>query len=176
MNNEDKNAKEFFYDNDVEKFDHKYLIDDKDLYENAIEAKSHIEAKKIVQHLVFKFQTRNKGFSNEDATANIKSRIGYYAGYFDESVRRRVEALYDTEHPMFGRLEKMGMPTSDEAFQCGYRQTHLSVIRTEKLQQKLKELKLHNSAMWNDYGSELCVGDMVKQEHEILSQIEKLKQ
>ena len=173
--NEDKNAKEFFYDNDVEKFDYEFLKDDKNVLESAIEAKSNLEAKKILQHLVFKFQTRNKGVSDEDATLIIKSRIGYYAGYFDDSVRERVEQLYDTEHPMFGKFVEMGAPSSAEAYQCGYGQTHLSVLRIEKLNEELKKLREHNSSIWSDYGSELCVGDMVNRENEILRQIEKLR-
>lgn len=33
-----------------------------------------------------------------------KKNIGYFAGYYDEKTRIRVESLFDCEHPIFGKV------------------------------------------------------------------------
>lgn len=61
-----------------------------------------------------------------------KRSLGYYAGYYDNETRERVEKLFDCEHPMFGKISEMGLPSSDEAFQCGYQKKTLAEIRKQK--------------------------------------------
>ena len=48
------------------------------------------------------------------------SNLGYYAGYYDEKVRRRVERLFRTAHPVFGSIEAKGAPTTEQAFTAGF--------------------------------------------------------
>jgi hypothetical protein len=45
----------------------------------------------------------------------------------------------------------------------------------EQLEKELKEMKESNRSMWNTYGSELCAGDMIRQEDELEMKILKLK-
>ena len=45
--------------------------------------------------------------------------IGYYAGYGSNDDRKRIEKLFEVEHPIFGSIEKNGAPTSQEAFNMG---------------------------------------------------------
>lgn len=48
-----------------------------------------------------------------------KSNLGYYAGYYDNETRYRVEKLFMCSHPIFGSIEKGGIPTADEVFEMG---------------------------------------------------------
>ena len=45
----------------------------------------------------------------------------------------------------------------------------------EELEKELAELKESHSSMWDTYGSELCAGDMIRQEEKLEKEIEKLK-
>ncbi len=45
----------------------------------------------------------------------------------------------------------------------------------EILEQQLKDLKASNLGAWSTYGSELCAGDMLKQEKELEDKIMQLK-
>jgi len=44
--------------------------------------------------------------------------LGYYAGYYDNETRERVERLFDCSHPVFGKAAE-GTPTPEEAFEAG---------------------------------------------------------
>lgn len=48
-----------------------------------------------------------------------RTNLGYWAGYYDEETRRRVEKLFKCKHPVFGSIEKNGPPTALEAFEMG---------------------------------------------------------
>ena len=48
-----------------------------------------------------------------------RSNLGYWAGYFDNKTRARVERLFECAHPVFGAIDKVGAPTLEEAFQMG---------------------------------------------------------
>lgn len=45
----------------------------------------------------------------------------------------------------------------------------------EQLEDELKKLKESNRSMWDTYGSELCAGDMIREEEELEKKILKLK-
>jgi len=49
-----------------------------------------------------------------------KSNLGYFAGYYDDETRLRVEKFFMCFHPIFGKAES-GVPTSEEAFEAGRR-------------------------------------------------------
>ncbi|MFA5418784.1 MAG: hypothetical protein WC341_10020 [Bacteroidales bacterium] len=46
------------------------------------------------------------------------SNLGYFAGYYDDAIRERVERLFHCSHPVFGAI-KDGSPTPAEAFKMG---------------------------------------------------------
>jgi hypothetical protein len=46
----------------------------------------------------------------------------------------------------------------------------------EELEKQLKELKKSNEDAWKMYGSELCAGDMIRQEQELENKIKILKE
>lgn len=48
-----------------------------------------------------------------------KENFGYWAGYYSHDVRKKVEHLFECEHPVFGSIEKNGPPTPEQAFALG---------------------------------------------------------
>lgn len=61
------------------------------------------------------------------------SNLGYYAGYYSDKVRERVELLFNCSHPVFGSIKTNGKPTGKEAFECGRQSKTLNEIRNPKL-------------------------------------------
>ena len=55
----------------------------------------------------------------ERAMYIAKHNLGYYAGYYDNETRARVERLFECEHPMFGSIGKSGVPSAKQAFEMG---------------------------------------------------------
>jgi len=45
----------------------------------------------------------------------------------------------------------------------------------EELEKELEELKATHRSLWDTYGSELCAGDMIRQEEKLEKEILKLK-
>lgn len=50
-----------------------------------------------------------------------KINLGYFAGYYGNKTRERVERLFKCQHPIFGSITKNGPPTAREAFEAGKR-------------------------------------------------------
>lgn len=81
----------------------------------AMEITDQDEADRYYEALVQR-QMRVGGYVREQAESNVKSNLGYYAGYYtDPEVSKRVNRLFTTEHPIFGKK----MPTAGEAFRKG---------------------------------------------------------
>lgn len=56
---------------------------------------------------------------DDQKIANIKRQLGYSFGYLSFPERKRLEELFDVEHPIFGKASVLGEPTHEEAFLCG---------------------------------------------------------
>jgi len=59
---------------------------------------------------------------NKDGLTAIeiaKIDIGYWTGYYNSETRARIEKLFFTSHPIFGSIEKNGIPTAEKAFKMG---------------------------------------------------------
>lgn len=48
-----------------------------------------------------------------------RHNLGYYAGYYGNEVRERVEKLFNCEHPIFGKISEKGPPSFEEALMLG---------------------------------------------------------
>lgn len=59
------------------------------------------------------------GGSREEAERIERVNLGYYAGYYDDETRKRVERLFKCAHPIFGKIEEVGAPSAEEALQAG---------------------------------------------------------
>jgi hypothetical protein len=57
--------------------------------------------------------------SREEAEKYERDNIGYWAGYYDNETRERVERLFNCAHPVFGRIAEVGPPTPAEALAAG---------------------------------------------------------
>lgn len=63
--------------------------------------------------------TMTFGKTRPEAEEIERFNLGYYAGYYDNTTRARVERLFRCAHPIFGAVAERGQPTSEEAVQAG---------------------------------------------------------
>lgn len=61
---------------------------------------------------------RNPREDGKTALDIAKINLGYYAGYYDDETRRRVERLFKCDHPVYGAIAENGAPTRSEAYQA----------------------------------------------------------
>ena len=64
--------------------------------------------------------TMSFGRSRTEAESIERQNLGYYAGYYDDATRARVERLYRCSHPIFGKISENGPPSPEEAFRKGF--------------------------------------------------------
>jgi hypothetical protein len=57
--------------------------------------------------------------TKEEAESRMRENLAYYAGYFDNETRERVERLFKCAHPIFGAIAEKGPITPGEAFKLG---------------------------------------------------------
>lgn len=72
-----------------------------ELYGAAVAIEKQEDADRYFKALVASAQ-RKWGKSLEQATADEKQNLGYFAGYYDSETMRRVFKLYQCQHPVFG--------------------------------------------------------------------------
>jgi hypothetical protein len=63
--------------------------------------------------------TMSFGKSRAEAENIERQNLGYYAGYYSDETRARVEHLYGCSHPVFGKIAEVGPPTAEEALRAG---------------------------------------------------------
>ena len=73
-----------------------------------------------VQHLVETY-----GKPQEEAESVVRTNLGYWAGYYDNETRARVERLFCCAHPFFGAIAEKAPPTAEEALEMGKRRGEL---------------------------------------------------
>lgn len=56
---------------------------------------------------------------NKTAAEIAAVNLGYYAGYYGNETRERVERLFRCSHPIFGAIAVKGAPSPEEAFEAG---------------------------------------------------------
>lgn len=82
-------------------------------------------------YMVYTNQFLKDGVSESGLTCEqiVNTNLGYYAGYYSDEVRTRVEKLFKCSHPVFGSIKENGTPKGTEAFKCGKEGKTLSEIR-----------------------------------------------
>lgn len=89
-----------------------------DKYGPAMEITDRVQAdayfEKLLRHSMRFGKTRGEAVQLE------KINLGYYAGYYSQETRARVEKLFKCAHPIFGAIAN-GSPTPEEAFEMGRR-------------------------------------------------------
>ena len=48
-------------------------------------------------------------------------------------------------------------------------------LKLKELEEELTEMRRSNHSLWNNYGSELCAGEMFREEDKLQNQIDNLK-
>jgi len=71
-----------------------------------------------VKHIQ-KYLDKEPRDDNMTAEDIAKVNLGYYAGYYSNETRVRVESLFTCSHPIFGSVKENGIPTAEEAFKMG---------------------------------------------------------
>jgi hypothetical protein len=89
-----------------------------EIYGPAMEMTEQGEADAYFETLV-EMTMRLGAKTRAEAEAIERSNLGYYAGYYDNETRARVERLFRCEHPVFGPIALVGPPTVEEAFRLG---------------------------------------------------------
>lgn len=59
------------------------------------------------------------GRNRHDAEKIERANLGYWAGYYNPEARERVERLFNTQHPVFGKIAERGAPTPEQALSAG---------------------------------------------------------
>ena len=86
-------------------------------YGPAMEIKDQVAADEYFEALVQR-SMKHFGLSREKAESVNRENLGYYAGYYGDETRLRVEHLFRCAHPLFGKAAK-GAPTAAEALAMG---------------------------------------------------------
>ena len=74
------------------------------------EADDYLE--QLIAHYV---ETSEEPRTRDEAQAIVLENLGYYAGHYSDETQKRVNRLFKTEHPIFGKVR----PTAEEAFEAG---------------------------------------------------------
>jgi hypothetical protein len=88
-------------------------------YDPAMQTTEQADADDYFQRLVERTLRLQPGLSREQAEGIERQSLGYYAGYYDNETRARVERLFHCAHPFFGKIEVNGPPTAEQAFSKG---------------------------------------------------------
>lgn len=107
------------------------------------DAKQYLESyiSYLIPYVIDNNKDKDDIFIYEESVKIAKYNLGYYAGYFDNSTRERVERLFNCSHPIFGSIATNGTPSAQEAFNLG-KSLALKKIREVKLE---KINKINNS-------------------------------
>lgn len=81
------------------------------------EADAYFEA--CVEHMQRMLAAEGKPADRAEAERVERTNLGYWAGYYDDETRARVERLFRCAHPVFGAIAENGPPTPEQAFRAG---------------------------------------------------------
>lgn len=95
--------------------DHDITIGDK--YQPAMEITDQDKADAYFEECVV--HTMRWGRTREEAEKIERANLGYYAGYYNDETRERVERLFRCSHPIFGAIAQQGPVTPAKAFEMG---------------------------------------------------------
>ena len=88
-------------------------------YGPAMEIAEQAAADAYFEECVLHHMSFGKGVTRDKAEQIERANLGYWAGYYDDATRARVERLFDCAHPIFGSITKNGAPTTEQALAAG---------------------------------------------------------
>lgn len=89
-----------------------------DKYGPAMEIKTQADADAYFEQCV-KHSMVCWGQSREDAECTERANLGYYAGYYNQETRERIEELFHCEHPFFGKAKNNPL-TPEQQLKIGF--------------------------------------------------------
>jgi len=89
------------------------------LYGRAMVITDQAEADMYLDTLITYRMENTECASREEAEQIERSNLGYWAGYYSNETRARVERLFRCEHPYFGSIAKNGPPSPEQALAIG---------------------------------------------------------
>jgi hypothetical protein len=89
------------------------------LYEEAMKVETESGAARILNDCALLYRSLPPHPSTGTAFDVQRANIGYWAGYYSDATRSRVERLFQTGHPVFGKIDVCGPPTAKQAFEMG---------------------------------------------------------
>ncbi len=91
------------------------------VYAPAMKIDSEAAADSFVKSLVDAWETRGetKGKTRDELEQIARSNVTYFARYYDDETVLRIEHVFKTGHPIFGKLVEKGHPSPEAAFQAG---------------------------------------------------------
>ena len=75
-----------------------------EVYGPAMEITDHAAADDYFRQLVAYLMGRDDARTRGEAEAMVRANLGYYAGYYGEETRLRVQRLFGAVHPIFGSI------------------------------------------------------------------------
>jgi hypothetical protein len=93
-----------------------------DVYGPAMKIIDQKHADECFEGLVVENLSARPNITREQAEQTQRSNLGYYAGYYDNETRERVERLFKCAHPIFGDIATNGAPTAEQAFKMGVKE------------------------------------------------------
>ena len=88
-----------------------------DKYGPAMEMTDPAEAAAYFERCVA--HSMERGHDREEAERIERVNLGYYAGYYSNETRARIERLFLCAHPVFGAIAAVDPPTAEEASREG---------------------------------------------------------
>ena len=88
-------------------------------FDAAMAVTTEAEATNVLGELVGLMLEEEPTLTHEEAERATRSGLAYWAGYFGNETRARIERLFACAHPFFGAIAENGPPTTDETFALG---------------------------------------------------------
>ena len=88
-------------------------------YVEAMSIQTQEEADEFFERLIEHCMKQAPHMCRPQMERRQRENIGYFAGYYDNETRRRVERLFKCAHPIFGPISENGPPTPEQAFEMG---------------------------------------------------------
>ena len=88
-------------------------------YSQAMKIETQEEADAYFESLIEFVSKESIGKTRSKIEETQRSNLAYHAGYYGPEVRKRVERLFNCEHPIFGKYEENGDATTEEAIELG---------------------------------------------------------
>ena len=88
-------------------------------YDPAMKMTDQAEADAWFEVIVRECMKENLDMPRLEAERIQRMNLAYFAGYYDNETRERVERLFKCEHPIFGKIAEKGPPTPEQAFKAG---------------------------------------------------------